>query len=391
MNIPQGVTNTPLWQRFLRYNRHVQRLEVVQDTLRPVQFTDVHHLVGAAPLFPNLRELTFTSHSDHGSPVGLYAVWGLFLGSHTRSIQVNGSGEGRWLYSADSPMAHFLSADVAHQGALTRLDVFLQADAAAFEQALLVALPAIRNVEELGMSCGVLTSPVLAALGTLARLRSLTLMDHPGSQNELAGLHAPLGSFPSLRALAVREIGGARLVNLLSTAALVKETTTFELKLASAPDVGTNDPVAAVFRHLSRDAPRLACLRLSVPPSSDGTTHEMASVHVSPLYWVRLVELSVSGVRLSDFDNCSVFIRGERWMTLRRFSWPDQRATSEDLFNFSRRYDLEVLGVSLRELEVPATPPAGSVVVPTSQQRLRLESDFALGHLTVTEVDRLVQ
>jgi hypothetical protein len=102
----------------------------------------------------------------------------------------------------------------------------------------------------------------------------------------------------------------------------------------------------------------------------------------------RLEEISVAGVGFTDFEDCSPLQRRLQWPRLVRLSWRAQCASPADLMAFSRFDRLEVLGVSLRTVQVPQALPAQDEFTPTAMRRIRLESDFALNHLSVAEVDR---
>lgn len=389
-DFPRRVTESRGWVRFTLYAALVRRLHVVRSSLRGRRFKFAKTArLGQNALLPHLQELHFTASRDGPGPLSLDQTCTHLFHPGLRSFRVEGPPEMLWVGLDQAQTTLVLTS--ATRGALTRLDLFPSAGGPELEGALELALPSLGNLVELGLGCKALTDRVLAAIGGLADLHTLSLLDHPEAVNPLANVRAPLGSFPSLRTLQVKQVTAGRLNQLLAIGVLVLGLSTVEFELSSAPDA-VDAAMGELIFALSHHAYRIQTLRLNVPRRADGETYGIRSASIRPLYTMPVLrELAVSGVKFVDHEDCEPLNRGLRWQKLERLSWRDQCASLQDLEAFSRFHTLQVLGVSLRGLQVPEALPARDEFEPTAMRRTRLESDFALSHLSVAEVDRFTQ
>lgn len=358
----------------------MRRLDVFGHAGGAYRYKALDYLWEAAPLLPGLRELSFKTRGAHVSATLLDAMLKLFLVESLTSISATGALPRTvpWLtYSAAVPVVKHISV---YGRELRRLDFYVRLPLNTGWPELVAALTRARLIVELGLGCDMLDNAVLAAVGALPELETLKLLGHIESAHMHTGLQASNGSFATLLALELLDFSIPQIRFLLAVRPLFSNLHSLTLLFSAG---GENTfTLGRLFQALSQGCPRLESLTCRF---LGGALTQIPPESIAPLQRIPLRRLFFHNVRLAGQSNCSL-LHGH-WPGLTHLSWRAQRATLQDLRMFAGRPGLTLLGVSLRHIDDPG--PAGPVVDPINPRpaMFRLESDFALNHLTLKGVD----
>ncbi|KAG9097911.1 hypothetical protein FRC06_007034 [Ceratobasidium sp. 370] len=374
--------------RFNIYRNYVQTLSVFPKVTEGYRWRAFAALSPWVPILPQLRRLIVQRDGESVTSATMRDLLVLFATGTCVEVSVSGGSEldVPWLLNSDAALA--LDPLRKKCRGIRRLDLFVKTVEVSAAVKVAGAIEELTQLRALGLGVDALSESVLVASGRLPYLEALTLRGHKNSQPRLLAMSVPQSSFPSLKRLVAWGIWPADLLHVLSVRPLVARivSASFEvLHGTGRAQMLTED--REIFRLLSMGAPSLRDLGFAFPRSS--YTWKTTLDRLSPLFSIQLERVRLHHVCLGDqerleglFERCPLWHNGLVHLGMRR-----QVAGLDDLSELARFKALHTLAVALRIGSVPVHRDAW--IVPKSEIRVRIESDFALHSVPdLADIDR---